>query len=99
MSTTLVLDRAGRVVIPKALREELRLGPGDTLELETVGEQIRLQPVREAVPIRQEGGVWVFRSSETAKGKRKVDVSIRQLIEAGREERRERWIRKGRRAK
>lgn len=95
MNTTLVLDRAGRVTLPKALREELQLGDGDTLELETVGEQIRLQPVRTAVPIRQEGGVWVFRSGERVKGKRKVDVSIRQLIESGREERQQRWIARG----
>ncbi len=46
MSTRLTIDKAGRVVIPKPLREELHLEPGDALELERAGEQITLRPVR-----------------------------------------------------
>ena len=46
MTTKLSLDKAGRVVIPKALRQELRLGPGDTLQLESRGDQITLRPLR-----------------------------------------------------
>ena len=38
MTTTLTLDKAGRVVLPKALRDELGLAAGDTLELESRGE-------------------------------------------------------------
>ena len=47
MNARLTLDSAGRVVIPKGLREELHLQPGDELDLETAGEQITLRPVRE----------------------------------------------------
>ncbi|MCC6389219.1 MAG: AbrB/MazE/SpoVT family DNA-binding domain-containing protein [Bryobacterales bacterium] len=82
MTTKLILDKAGRVVIPKALREELHLAPGDALELNTAGEQITLRPVRASVPIRKEDGVWVYRSGQ------KMDVSIRKVIEEGRDERR-----------
>ncbi len=64
MSTRLVIDKAGRVVIPKPLREELHLWPGDSLELESVGEQITLRPVRGTVPLIKERGVWVFHSDE-----------------------------------
>jgi AbrB family looped-hinge helix DNA binding protein len=64
MSTRLTIDRAGRIVIPKPLREELHLGPGDSLEMETVGEQITLRPVRGTGPLTKEHGVWVFRSGE-----------------------------------
>jgi AbrB family looped-hinge helix DNA binding protein len=63
MSTTVMLDKAGRVVIPKALRDELRLEPGDTLELEFDDERMTLRPVRSASPLRKEHGVWVFRGS------------------------------------
>ena len=63
------------------LRKELPLSPGDTLQLDTMGEQLTLCPVRAAVPIRKEDGVWVFRSG------RKINVSIRKLIEEGRDER------------
>jgi AbrB family looped-hinge helix DNA binding protein len=81
MTRTLILDKPGRVVIPKALREDLKSAPGDALRLDAAGEQITLRPVRAEVPIRKEDGVWVFRAGK------KVDVSIRKLIEEGREER------------
>jgi AbrB family looped-hinge helix DNA binding protein len=62
MNTTVTLDKAGRVVIPKTLRDELHLEPGDKLELESEGERVTLRPVRSASPLRKEHGVWVFRS-------------------------------------
>jgi AbrB family looped-hinge helix DNA binding protein len=62
MTTRLTIDGAGRVVIPKPLRDELDLAPGDTLELETAGESITLRPTRGAVPLTKERGVWVFRT-------------------------------------
>jgi AbrB family looped-hinge helix DNA binding protein len=60
MHTRLIIDKAGRVVIPKPLREELHLEPGDALELENAGEQITLRPVRGRGPLMKENGVWVF---------------------------------------
>lgn len=62
MNVRLVMDRAGRVVIPKPLREELHLEPGDALEMENIGEQITLRPVRGTGPLTKEHGVWVFRT-------------------------------------
>jgi AbrB family looped-hinge helix DNA binding protein len=62
MNTHLIIDKAGRVVIPKPLREELRLEPGDALEVESAGEQITLRPVRGTGPLTKEHGVWVFRT-------------------------------------
>jgi len=64
MNTTVTLDNAGRVVIPKSLRDELQLEPGDTLELESEGESMTLRPVRSVSPLRKEHGVWVFRGSK-----------------------------------
>jgi len=64
MHTRLVIDKAGRVVIPKPLREELHLERGDSLEMESVGELIILRPVRGTGPLTKEHGVWVFHSGE-----------------------------------
>jgi AbrB family looped-hinge helix DNA binding protein len=62
MSIRLTIDKAGRVVIPKPLPEELHLEPGDSLEMESGGEQITLRPVRGTGPLTKEQGVWVFNS-------------------------------------
>jgi len=62
MTTQLTIDSAGRVVLPKPIRKELDIGPGDLLELERVGERITLRPVRGGAPLAKEKGVWVFRT-------------------------------------
>jgi AbrB family looped-hinge helix DNA binding protein len=49
-------------VLPKPIRKELDIGPGDLLELESVGERITLRPVRGGAPLAKEKGVWVFRT-------------------------------------
>ena len=64
MNTTVTLDKAGRVLIPKTLRDRLHLEGGDALELESEGERVTLRPVRSATPLRKERGVWVFRAGK-----------------------------------
>lgn len=44
MASTLSIDKAGRIVIPKAIREKLHLEPGSTLQAEVVGDRIELSP-------------------------------------------------------
>jgi AbrB family looped-hinge helix DNA binding protein len=60
MTTTVTIDKAGRVVIPKEIRDELRLEAGDTLALESEGERVTLQPIHGGTPLQKERGVWVF---------------------------------------
>lgn len=64
MNIRLTIDKAGRVVIPKPLRKELHLEPGDSLEMESAGELITLRPVRGTGPLSKEHGVWVFHSGQ-----------------------------------
>ena len=64
MNTTVKLDKAGRIVIPKALRDELHLEPGSTLALESDGNSVTLRPVRSSTRLRPEREVWVFRTGK-----------------------------------
>ena len=64
MKSKVTLDRAGRVVLPKTLRDELRLSPGDTLDLTVTGNEVTLRPRRGATPLQKERGVWVFRTGK-----------------------------------
>ena len=60
LNTAVTIDKAGRVVIPKTLRDELRLEPGDSLTLESDGDHVLLRPVRSASALRKEHGIWEF---------------------------------------
>jgi AbrB family looped-hinge helix DNA binding protein len=80
MTTKLTLDKAGRVVLPKPIRDRLQLAPGDTLHLESEGDRITLRPVRQNVMLKKELGVWVYQGEPT-------DTSIPDLIERDRENR------------
>jgi AbrB family looped-hinge helix DNA binding protein len=82
MTTTLTIDKAGRVIIPKPLRKSLHLDAGDSLTLNSIGDQIILRPVHEKAQLRKERGIWVFRSGQSAK-----DLSIPEMIDNIREER------------
>jgi AbrB family looped-hinge helix DNA binding protein len=64
MNTTLTLDKAGRIVLPKPVRDELQLSPGDSLEVESSEERIVLRPARGRGQMKKENGVWVFDSGE-----------------------------------
>jgi AbrB family looped-hinge helix DNA binding protein len=80
MNATVVIDKAGRVVLPKTLRDELHLAPGDTLDLTVEGELVTLHPRRSVPPLQKERGVWVFRTGEplTAAETRETLRQVRQ---------------------
>jgi AbrB family looped-hinge helix DNA binding protein len=80
MNILLTIDKAGRVVIPKPLRKELHLEPGDALEMESAGEQITLRPVRGTGPLTKEQGVWVFHTGQPLPASA-TDEVLRQLRE------------------
>jgi AbrB family looped-hinge helix DNA binding protein len=61
MNFKVTIDKAGRVVLPKALRDAMQLSAGDTLDLTVKGDEVTLRPTRGAAPLRKERGVWVFR--------------------------------------
>jgi AbrB family looped-hinge helix DNA binding protein len=78
MRTKLTLDKAGRVILPQPLRDELQLAAGDTLELESRGEQITLRPVRGGAPLQKERGIWVYRTGRALTAAT-TDQTLRQI--------------------
>jgi AbrB family looped-hinge helix DNA binding protein len=78
MNSKVTLDRAGRVVLPQNLRDELHLSPGDTLDVTVHGDEVKLRPRRSSSPLQKKQGVWVFStgkpmaSDETAEALRDI---------------------------
>lgn len=80
MTHKTTIDRAGRIVIPKPLRDNFRLAPGDTVEIDSSGEEITLRPARVPVALVKEEGIWVYRAGLG-------DTVLRDLIDHARQER------------
>jgi AbrB family looped-hinge helix DNA binding protein len=78
--TTTSMDKAGRIVLPKPVRDELGLGPGDSLELESSEDHIVLRPARGGGRMYKENGMWVFDSGEPLTVET-VNKAIRQVRE------------------
>jgi AbrB family looped-hinge helix DNA binding protein len=81
MATTVAVDKAGRLVLPKSVRESLGIAPGDQLEITADEARIILSPVRVGAGLRKEFGVWVYRSGQPA------TKPAPDLVERAREER------------
>ena len=64
MNTTLTIDKAGRVVLPKHVRDQLQLSAGDSLVLDSAEDRIVLRPVRGTAGMREKDGIWVFRTGQ-----------------------------------
>ncbi len=61
MKLLISIDKAGRVILPKEVRERLHLTAGDLLEIKLAGQHLTLQPKRSApARIVREGkrAVW-----------------------------------------
>ena len=57
---TIQIDKAGRVVLPKPLREQFNLLPGDKLRLSVEGNGFRLEPRNAGGELVRKGSVLVF---------------------------------------
>jgi AbrB family looped-hinge helix DNA binding protein len=81
------IDTAGRVVIPKRLRDRLGLRGGEELEISEAGGVIELEPApREAKLVRSASGRLVFDDGPAFSAE-----EIRDVLEAGRREREDLW--------
>jgi AbrB family looped-hinge helix DNA binding protein len=58
MQTT--IDRFGRIVLPKKLRDDFNLEPGSQIQIEESGQKIILKPIHGEPNLRLKDGVLVF---------------------------------------
>lgn len=77
MRTT--IDKAGRLVIPRPLRERVGLAGGGEVEVELDGATIRIQPVADRGLLEKDGLLVI-----PATGERMDTVLVRDLIDADR---------------
>ncbi len=55
MNSSIVLDKAGRLVLPKAIRDRLHLSAGSKLRAEVVGDKLELTPEATEVQLVKRG--------------------------------------------
>lgn len=81
--TTITIDSAGRVVLPKPLRDHYGLHPGSELELRHDGTEIHLRPVQDDRPLKEVNGFLVYagRSSDSDSDavRRQREVRLRRV--------------------
>ena len=73
------MDKAGRLVIPRSLRDRIGLAEGGEVELELDGAAVRIEPVS-GTELREEGGLLVV----PATGTPLTAAVVRELIDADR---------------
>lgn len=61
MSSTITMDTAGRLVLPKAMRDRLHLRAGSKLRIDVIADKIELTPEPdEGVRLVRKGGLLVI---------------------------------------
>jgi AbrB family looped-hinge helix DNA binding protein len=79
MKTT--IDAAGRLVVPKPLREQFHLVPGSEIEIESTVDGVIIRPVGRDAVLIDRAGVLVHSGPKT------VDIDIAAFVRQERESR------------
>jgi len=77
---TVTIDSAGRLVLPKALRDRYRLRPGSRLEIGEREDGVLLRPLTLRAPLAKEDGWWVHQGTADAPLEGAVDDHRRERI-------------------
>jgi AbrB family looped-hinge helix DNA binding protein len=84
------IDRAGRVVLPKAIREAAGLTGGEEVDVRLAGAVIEIEPVQPIVRMRTRPGRLPVLEVE-GEVESVTDEDVRAALEEQREEREARW--------
>jgi len=79
----LTIDKFGRVVLPKKLREHLGVGPSLKVEVKETPEGVLLKPVRRASNLMRKDGILILKGSN----QKSDHIDWNSLVDDEREER------------
>lgn len=89
MKTT--IDQAGRLVVPKQLRDRFGLAAGTEVVIEAVGDAVVLRPAHAVTALRSSGGVLVHHGAR----KQPADLDIAAFLRGERDARGQRLASRG----
>jgi AbrB family looped-hinge helix DNA binding protein len=81
---TIQIDQAGRVVLPKPVREMLKLVPGDSLKVTVESSGIRLEPEQDSSGLTRKGSLLVISGTFTGPVS---NNAVNRLLDQDRDER------------
>lgn len=92
MNTTVEIDKAGRIVVPKKLRDDLHLIPGTRLRIERNGDRLTLMPSSTSARLVIQDGLPLILAADGPDAPVLTTEMVTELIEQGRRERERRIL-------
>ena len=92
MNTIIEIDKAGRIVVPKKLRDELHLTPGTRLKIERLGDHLMLMPSSNQAQLIVEDGTPLIFPADRANAPILSTEMVNELIAQSRLERERRFL-------
>jgi AbrB family looped-hinge helix DNA binding protein len=92
MNTTVEIDKAGRIVVPKKLRDALHLTPGTRLTVERSGDSLLLMPSADVAQLVIENGTPLIFPANRLNAPILTNEMVNEIIAQGRLERERRIL-------
>ncbi|GAA2836050.1 AbrB family looped-hinge helix DNA binding protein [Leucobacter komagatae] len=86
------IDKAGRIVVPKRLRDEMGLTPQTPLRIDLVEGKIVIEFEPTAHEVDTSDGLPIIRSERDPGATPITDALVREVLEEGRDERTARFV-------
>ncbi|MFA5605807.1 MAG: AbrB/MazE/SpoVT family DNA-binding domain-containing protein [Leucobacter sp.] len=86
------IDKAGRIVVPKPLRDAMGLEPGTELQVDYIDGRLVIEYAPLDVEVRDEGGFPVLHLKGDREAPVLTDDTVRDTLEAVRDERIARYL-------